>query len=104
MHNVGFALEGAWQVLAVGLVLGAGLPAVFALGIRALAYGTGGAAGAAPTAAPTAAPHPVGRVLGIACFALVIAAVLLGILFIVASGLGMDLSFEHGYPTLEEAT
>ena len=100
MHNVGFALEGAWQVLAVGLVLGAGLPAVFALGIRAMAYGTGGPAGVDTTAAP----HPVGRVLGIACFALVIAAVLLGILFIVSSGLGMDLSFEHGYPTLEEAT
>ena len=42
MHNFTFALEGAMRVLVVGLVFGAGLPAVYALGIRALAYGDGG--------------------------------------------------------------
>ena len=42
MHNVGFALEGAWKVLIAGLVLGAGLPVLFGLGIRSLAYGAGG--------------------------------------------------------------
>ena len=44
MHNVGFALQGAWKVLAAGLILGAGLPLLFALGIRSLAYGAGGEA------------------------------------------------------------
>ena len=39
MNNLWFALEGAWHVLLAGLVLGAGLPAVFSLGIRALSYG-----------------------------------------------------------------
>ena len=39
--NLGFALEGAWQVLAIGLLLGAGLPALFAVGIRSLATETG---------------------------------------------------------------
>ena len=30
------SFEALWQVVAVGLVLGAGLPALFALGVRAL--------------------------------------------------------------------
>ena len=98
MHNVEFALEAAWQVLAMGLLLGAGLPAVFAVGIRAMAYGAGGAA----EVDSTAAPHPVGRVIGWTCFAVVVIGVVLGITYIVASGLGMELSFGHGYPTLEE--
>ena len=38
-HIVGFALEGAWKVLLASLILGAGLPTLFALGIRSLAYG-----------------------------------------------------------------
>lgn len=98
MHNVGFALEGGWQVLAVGLLLGAGLPAVFAVGIRAMAYGAGGSA----EVDSTAAPHPAGRVIGGLCFAVVVIGVVLGITYIVAGGLGMELSFGHGYPTLEE--
>ncbi|GAA1040769.1 hypothetical protein GCM10009557_62980 [Virgisporangium ochraceum] len=85
MHNLGFALDGAWQVLAAGLLLGAGLPALFAVGIRAMASTT----------------HRAGRVVGIACFAVVVLGALLGIAFIVASGFGLDLTFEHGYPTVE---
>ena len=42
--NLHFAVEAAWKVLAVGLVLGAGLPAVFAVGVRSLAWGAGGTA------------------------------------------------------------
>lgn len=95
MENFGFALDGAWQVLAIGLLLGAGLPAVFALGIRSLAYGAGGAA-----EANGGAPHPVGRLLAGLCFAVVVAGVALGITIVVASGFGKEVSFEHGYPTL----
>lgn len=99
MHSVGLALDGAWRVLMISLVLGAGLPSVFAFGIRAMAFGQGGDAevhgsGAAP------APHPLGRVVAIACFAIVLAVVALGITFIVATGFGKNLSFEHIYPTL----
>ncbi|MEO9325267.1 hypothetical protein ABFT23_17370 [Nocardioides sp. C4-1] len=97
MENVRFALEGAWQVLLVGLLLGAGLPAVFALGIRSLAYGTGGSA-----EADGGAPHPVGRLVAVCCFAVVLAGVALGITIVVASGFGHEVSFEHGYPTLVE--
>jgi hypothetical protein len=80
--NLGFALEGAWQVLAVGLLLGAGLPAVFALGIRSLAWGTGGAA----EVAADAPPHPVGRVLAGLCFLVVVVGIGAGLYVILAAG------------------
>ncbi|CAM3766408.1 hypothetical protein [Nocardioides zeicaulis] len=97
MNNLGYALDGAWQVLLAGLVLGAGLPAVFALGIRSAAWGTGGAA-----EVDGGTPHPAGRALALLCFAVVLAGVALGITFIVASGFGRELSFAHVYPTLVE--
>ena len=81
-------------VLLVGLLLGAGLPALFALGVRSLAWGAGGAA------ASGAAPRPAGTVLGYVCFAVVLLGVALGITFIVASGFGKALSFEHVFPTI----
>ena len=92
------ALESLWKILAVGLVLGAGLPVLFSAGIRATAYGAGGTA--ETEAGGTAAPHPVGRVLGALCFGIVLLAVALGLTFIIATGFGKALSFEHVYPTL----
>lgn len=89
MHNVTFALEGALRVLVVGLVLGAGLPAVFALGIRAMAYGQGGDAELS-----NEGPHPVGKVLAVLAFGLVVAGVLLGLTVIVASGVGKEVVFD----------
>lgn len=83
-----------WQVLAIGLVVGAGLPAIFALGIRAMAAGAGGAA----ELDSSRRPNPLARVLGILCFAVVVGAILLGISIIVSSGLGYRLSFEHVIP------
>lgn len=93
--NLGFALDGARQVLVYGLLLGAGIPLVFALGVRALALGAGGEATTAQKG-----PHPAGKVLAGICFALVIAAVAIGITVIVAAGFGKAVSFEHVYPTL----
>lgn len=94
MSNLGFALQGGWKVLTAGLILGAGLPAVFATGIRSLAWGSGGDAELS-----AARPHPVGRVLAALCFVLVLVGVALGISIIVASGFGKAVSFEHVYPT-----
>jgi hypothetical protein len=96
MHNVTFALEGALRVLIAGLVFGAGLPAVYALGIRAMAYGDGGDAEVSH-----ARPHPVGRLLAYLCFAIVIGGVALGLTVIVASGFGMEVVFDP-FPTLVE--
>ncbi|MFZ2515583.1 MAG: hypothetical protein WAW82_07955 [Candidatus Lutibacillus vidarii] len=95
MTNIGFALSGAWRVLLVGLVLGAGLPAVFALGIRAAASGVGGDAEVSRSRA-----HPLGRLLAVLCFGLVLAGVVVGITYVVASGLGKTISFEHIYPVI----
>lgn len=89
MHNLGFALDGAWRVLLAGLLLGAGLPVLFALGIRSLAWSAAG--GTARTA---------GRAAGYALFTVVVLGVVIGIAFIVATGFGKALSFEHVYPTI----
>jgi len=100
MHNLSFALEGAWKVLVAGVLLGAGLPALFALGIRSLAYGAGGDAQAHEPGLPVASRQPIGTVVGYLLFAVVLAGVLLGIAFIAAGGFGKALSFAHVYPTL----
>ena len=69
------ALAALWQVTLAGILLGAGLPALFALGLRSL--GTAGPDGTAPP--PTAA----GRALAALCFGLVVVAALVGIVVIV---------------------
>lgn len=84
-----------WQVLAIGLLVGAGLPAIFAFGIKGMASGAGGSA----EIDISQRPNPVARALGILCFAIVIAAVVLGISIIVSSGFGYRVSFEQLFPT-----
>ena len=61
----------AWKVLVAGLLLGAGIPALFALGVRFTATGTGGEA----MIATSTRPNPAFKALGAVCF--VIAAILL---------------------------
>jgi hypothetical protein len=100
MHNLGFALDGAWQVLLAGLALGAGLPVIFALGIRSLAWGAGEAT---VNQSGVTVPGPrrrAGTVLGYALFAVVVIGVLLGLTFIVASGFGYKLDFSGIFPAL----
>lgn len=82
------------KVLIIGLIVGAGLPALFALGIRAMAYGVGGDA-----ETDHAPGHRIGIVLGVLCFAIVLIAIGLGIAIIVSSGFGYHVSFEHIIPT-----
>jgi hypothetical protein len=100
MQNLGFAAEGAWRVLVASLILGAGLPTLFALGVRALAYGAGGEAEVHETGVTGPTPHPIGTVVAWILFAIVLLGVVLGITFIVVSGLGKTLSFEHVFPTI----
>ena len=86
-------LAAAGQVALVAVLLGAGLPALFAIGVRSFA--------AAGDSAPTerSIPAPLMRTLGVACFVLVIAAVAIGLSIIIATGLGQTVSFEHVFPT-----
>lgn len=77
MHMLTDSLSALWQVTAVGLVLGAGLPALFALGLRSLSLGR---------TATEGAEHEVsalGRLGAIVCFGIVVASALFGIAVIV---------------------
>lgn len=87
MNTLGLLLEGAWHVLLAGLLLGAGLPAIFALGIRALSWGAISESGAAVA---QHRPPPAGKALAALCFGVVLLAVVAGISIIVAHGFGMD--------------
>ena len=89
------ALDGAWKVLVTSLLLGAGLPIVFALGVRARAFAAGGNADV-----EGGRPRPAGNVLAVVCFVLVLLGIALGITIVVASGFGKAVSFQHISPTI----
>jgi hypothetical protein len=79
------AFDALWQVLLVGLLLGAGLPALFALGLRSLNTGrtvTVGAGGGG-SLGETSKPSPLGLAGAVVCFAILVAAVLFGIVVII---------------------
>jgi hypothetical protein len=66
------------KVLVVGLVLGAGLPALFAAGLVAFSSGSGGR----NSDGSVHAPNPVIKALGLVLFAIVAVVVVIGILWI----------------------
>jgi hypothetical protein len=74
-------LSALWRIIVVGLLAGAGLPAVFAIGLRALNYRSTGPA--SPDDDHVYGGSPVGLVGGGICFAIVLAAIGWGIYFIV---------------------
>ncbi len=88
-------LHDAGKVLLYSLVLGAGLPVVYALGVRSLALASSGS-----TAGARGERHPLGLALATVCFVVVLAGVAVGLLYIVAAGQGKMLSFDHVYPTM----
>ena len=96
MNNVALAVDGAWKVLLASLLLGAGLPVIFALGVRARAHALG-RVGPDGQQAPR---RPVGNVLAVLCLLVVLVGVALGITIVVASGFGKAVSFQHIYPTI----
>jgi hypothetical protein len=76
------AFEALWQVLLVGLLLGVGLPVLFALGVRSLnsnrhlvSVGAGGQ--------EITKPSTVGLIGAVVCFSVCVLAVLFGIVVIV---------------------
>ncbi|BDD80947.1 hypothetical protein TPB0596_07100 [Tsukamurella pulmonis] len=98
METISLALSAVWKVLLVGLILGAGLPALFAVGVRGLAIGNGHET----EDGSVRPPNPLGNVLAAIAFVIVVAAVLLGIAMIVASGFKYELTFENIYPWFEK--
>ncbi len=93
-------LSAGVQVLLVSLIVGAGLPAVFAIGVRTLATGAGAGASEATEPVISSRGKSLATALGICCFVLVVMAVALGITIIVADGFGKTVSFEHIIPLL----
>ena len=86
-------LHALWQVVLVGLICGAGLPALFAVGLRALSaagnrrtlsVADGGTQTAGAGADRVYGGNPVGLAVAVACFAVILAAVGYGIYLIVA--------------------
>ncbi|HEY4703089.1 MAG TPA: hypothetical protein VIH64_14435 [Streptosporangiaceae bacterium] len=89
-----------WQIVVLGLVCGAGLPALFAVGLVALnlsgnrvqtAGGGGGGGGGGATESDDSRVYggnPVGLVAACLCFAIVLGAIGYGIYLIVASSHG----------------
>jgi hypothetical protein len=90
--------EAAWRVTVAGLVFGAGLVVLFALGVRSMVLASGAGA---QVGVRTSLPPAVNRMLGVLCFALVLIGVAVGILIIVGAGLGLEVSFDHIFPTLQ---
>ena len=75
------ALGALWQVALVGVVLGAGLPALFAVGVRAL--NSGGTITAGGPQGDTYTATAGGRTIAYVCFGICVAAALFGIVVIV---------------------
>jgi hypothetical protein len=76
-------LSALWRVALVALIIGVGLPAVFALGIRSLQTNRKVVAVAADGTGISTRPSTIGRLGAIVCFAFLLAAVAFGIVVIV---------------------
>ena len=85
-------LDDSWRILVAGLVLGAGLPILFALGVKSLAWANGDL--------PGTARNPVGRVFAVVLFSIVLLAIALGISYIVAHGFGYTITFDGPLPSI----
>ena len=77
-------LTAVGKIVLFGLLVGAGLPALFAVGVRLNAEGVGAAA----HGGTVAQKNPVLVALSWALFALVLAAVIVGVLFVARDFIG----------------
>jgi hypothetical protein len=75
-------LNAIWRIVVVGLLAGAGLPVLVAIGLRALSLPAGGSGGDSATVAA----NPARVAFAVLCFAVVLAAIGYGIYLIVAGG------------------
>jgi hypothetical protein len=98
-YDLKFAAETLWKVALAGLILGAGLPVLYATGIRSLAWGSGGNA-----EVTHARPNPIGKVLAGVIFLIVAYAIISGIVYIIATGKGSDydITFKNLIPEIQK--
>lgn len=78
-------LRAVWEIVVVGLLCGAGLPALFAIGMRALGSHKKGQLIAAGSD-DLVGGNPAGIAFAVLCFAIILAAVGFAIYIIVISG------------------
>ena len=78
MSTIMNAISPVWKVLLVGLVLGAGLPALFSVGIRT-------SAGTVTPDGGTTAPSLAGRMVAALCFLIVALVVVAGLVVLAGS-------------------
>jgi hypothetical protein len=76
-------LDAIWKIVVIGLLAGAGLPALFAIGLRALGAGPRTATVGGTDDDRVYGGNPLGLVAASLCFAVVLAAIGLGIYSIV---------------------
>jgi len=100
VNTVKLLLEGAGEVLVAGLVFGAGLPVVYALALRVLTLGATSYAG--PDGDIHSTPRMSSRLFSGVLIAVVVAGVLLGLMIIVATGFGKEVTFDTIYPTITD--
>ena len=77
-------LRAVWEIVVVGLLAGAGLPAIFALGLRAL--GKPGKGHVTVSDGELVGGSRAGITIAAVCFAIVLAAIGYGIYIIVITG------------------
>lgn len=91
-------LESIGKVLIIGLVLGAGLPAVFASGMVAFSNGAGGE----HSDGTVTASNPILKFLGLALFAFVAVVILAALLWITRNTLIHHFGFDP-FPGVKKA-
>jgi len=79
MDILAAALQALWQVVVVGILLGVGLPALFALGIRALNTNRTVVVAVTAPNRDNSRPSPAAIAIASICFGVCILAVLFGI-------------------------
>jgi hypothetical protein len=72
-----------WKIIVLGFLAGAGLPALFAVGLRSLSIPRPGGSVAPASDDQVYAGNPVGLAGAVLCFAIILAAIGYGIYFIV---------------------
>lgn len=97
-EDVKFAWEAIWKVLVAAVVLGAGLPAIFAVGIRSLAWAEGGSSETTTAGGSPAKGNPIGWVVAGVLFLIVAYCLVIGIYYVIATGHGKELHFGSIWP------
>lgn len=100
MNTLQLLFQGGSKVFVAGLVFGAGLPVVYAVALRVLTIGSTSYADESGEIHST--PKLSSRVFAGLLIAAVVVGVIVGLMIIVATGFGKEVSFENLYPTIVE--